>query len=82
MADREQSLASRGEMEQKPHRDMAGRVGQAHSGQGDLQKERDRSVKPVGTVGREVPDLSKEHNTEIAVEAGRKGGERQEESKH
>jgi hypothetical protein len=67
---------------EKPQRDMAGRVGQAHGGQGDLQKERERGVKPGGTVGRDVADLSKEHNTEIAVEAGRKGGERQEESKH
>ena len=79
MADREQSHASRRE---KPQRDMAGRVGQAHGGQGDLQKERERGVKPGGTVGRDVADLSKEHNTEIAVDAGRKGGERQEESKH
>ena len=31
-----------------------------------------RRAKSGGTVGREVPDQSKEHNTEIAVEAGRK----------
>ena len=54
MADREQSHASRRE---KPQRDMAGRVGQAHGGQGDLQKERERGVKPGGTVGRDVSDL-------------------------
>jgi hypothetical protein len=44
MADREQSHASTRE---KPQRDMAGRVGQAHGGQGDLQKVRERGVKPA-----------------------------------
>ncbi len=33
-------------------------------------------VEPGGTVGRTVPDESKEHHTEIAVEAGHKGGNR------
>ena len=31
-------------------------------------------VKAGGTVGRDVPDESKERHTEIAVEAGRKLG--------
>ena len=31
-------------------------------------------VKPGGTVGREIPEHSKAHDTEIAVEAGRHGG--------
>jgi hypothetical protein len=54
-------------MEQKPQREPGGKVGQSHGSQS--------SVKPGGTVGRDVPDESKEHHTEIAVEAGRKGGE-------
>jgi len=29
----------------------------------------------MGSVGRDEPDQSKERNTEIAVEAGRKGPE-------
>ena len=36
------------------------------------ERERGRQT----TVGRDVPDESKERHTEIAVEAGRKGGER------
>jgi hypothetical protein len=39
---------------------------------GTKQKpQRDRRIE----VGRDVPDESKERHTEIAVEAGRKGGE-------
>ena len=34
-------------------------------------RERERS----GTVGRDVPDESKERRTEVAVEAGKKGGQ-------
>lgn len=71
MADREQS--SKPEMEQKPQRDMAGKTGQSHVREGNLPQDRQRAVKPGGTVGRDVPDESKEHHTEIAVEAGRKG---------
>ncbi|HEU0155078.1 MAG TPA: hypothetical protein VFQ82_03340 [Stellaceae bacterium] len=52
-------------------RDMAETVGQRHGGSIERQQ-KERTVKPGGTVGREVPDQSKEHNTEIAVEAGRK----------
>lgn len=68
MADREQ----RG-MEQKPERDFTGVVGQSHGS--DLPKEQQSIGKPGGTVGREVPDESKEHHTEIAVEAGHEDGE-------
>ena len=35
----------------------------------EIGRERERS----GTVGRDVPDESKERHTEIAVEAGQKG---------
>ena len=60
MADQEKSQNSKGGMGQKPQRDDAGQ----------------RSKPPAGgTVGRDVPDHSKERNTEIAVEAGRTGGE-------
>jgi hypothetical protein len=50
-------------------------VGESHDGAGNHQKKDRQSVKPGGTVGRDVPDQSKEHNTEIAVEAGRKPGQ-------
>ena len=53
--------------DKKRQRDLAGTVGQAHGG-GHAESRAKRG----GTVGREVPDQSKEHNTEIAVEAGRK----------
>jgi hypothetical protein len=36
-------------------------------------------VKEDGSVGRDVPDQSKERNTEIAVEAGNKGDQRRDE---
>ena len=65
MADQEKPSQS-GTDEKRP-RDLAGKVGQAHGG-GHAESR----VKSGGTVGREVPDQSKEHNTEIAVEAGRK----------
>ncbi len=37
------------------------------------KSQRDIAGTTGGTVGRDVPDLSKERNTEIAVEAGKKG---------
>lgn len=74
MAEREQS--PKREMEQKSQRDMAGNVGERHGDQHNPQPDRQRGVKPGGTVGREVPDESKEHHTEIAVEAGHKGQHR------
>ena len=72
MADKDQSHASKRDIDKKPRHDTLGTVGQSHGGQADLGNERDHG-KSGGTVGRDVPDLSKEHNTEIAVEAGRKG---------
>lgn len=69
MADREQSRASEGGMNEKTQRDVAGK-GQPGGSQGDLLKNREQGVKPGGTVGRDIPDQSKEKNTEIAVEAG------------
>jgi general stress protein YciG len=39
------------------------------------RQERERARQTGKTVGRDVPDESKERHTEIAVEAGRKGGE-------
>jgi ferritin-like metal-binding protein YciE len=44
----------------------------AGGGQGGLSRG-ERAVGTGGTVGRTEPDLSKEHNTELAVEAGRRG---------
>jgi hypothetical protein len=41
---------------------------------GSRGQERQHGVKEYGSVGRDVPDQSKERNTEIAVEAGHKGG--------
>jgi hypothetical protein len=65
MADREQA--------QKPRPDTAG-TGTATSG--SRGQEREHGVKDIGSVGRDVADQSKEHNTEIAVEAGHKDGKR------
>ena len=44
-----------------------------HTTSGSKGEERDHGVKNQGSVGRDVPDESKEGNTEIAVEAGKKG---------
>jgi len=71
MADREQSHASKGGMAEKPQRDVGGARTSGSKGE-----ERDHGVRDVGSVGRDEPDHSKERNTEIAVEAGHKGGER------
>lgn len=70
MADQEQSRISRREMEPKVRRDMTGKIGERHGSEENLQHARQSDVKPGGTVGRDVPDESKEHHTEIAVEAG------------
>ena len=78
MADREQSQTSKREMDQKPQRDVAGTSQQTGS-QSAVDKEHEHGIKSGGTVGREVPDLSKEKNTEIAIEAGHTGGERRDE---
>ncbi len=76
MADREQSYTAKPGMDEKRQRDNAGKGGQTGGANADLLNNRDRNVKPGGTVGRGVPDQSFEHNTEIAVEAGRKGERR------
>ena len=70
MADREQAHTSKREMDKKPQHDAGGTRTSGSKGE-----ERDHGVRNVGSVGRDVPDRSKERNTEIAVEAGRKGGE-------
>ena len=47
---------------------------QTHHPTGGMKNKPQRDQKIE--VGRDVPDESKERHTEIAVEAGRKGGER------
>jgi hypothetical protein len=59
MADREQTQSSK--------RDMAGTTTSGSKGE-----ERQHGVKSPRSVGRDVADQSKEKNTEIAVEAGRR----------
>lgn len=78
MADREQSHTSQRETAHRVPNDAAGRVGESHGSSDHRHKEGERAVKPGGTVGRQTPDRSKEHNTEIAVEAGRHGAEHRE----
>ncbi|MGA7263479.1 MAG: hypothetical protein WA709_04980 [Stellaceae bacterium] len=74
MAGREQSQTSKRGTDEKPQRDIAGG---GHTTSGSKGEERAHGVKNQGSVGRDVPDESKERNTEIAVEAGHKGpGER------
>ena len=70
MADREQSQTSKRGMDEKPQRDLAGK---GHQTSGSKGEERQHGVKNLGSVGRDVPDESKERNTEIAVDAGHKG---------
>jgi hypothetical protein len=41
------------------------------------RKPREHHVERRGIVGNDIPDESKERHTEIAVEAGNKGTERQ-----
>ena len=78
MVDQRQSHGPQGGMGEKPQ----GGIGGASQTSGSLGQERQHGVKDMGSVGRDVPDQSKEHNTEIAVEAGhkdeagRKDGER------
>ena len=68
MADREHPHTSKLGMAEKSQRHMAGKGGQ------DAFKERQYGAKRGGTVGREIPDQSKERNTEIAVDVGHKVG--------
>ena len=70
MVDQRQSLGPQGGMGEKPQ----GGVGGASQTSGSLGQERQHGVKDMGSVGRDVPDQSKERNTEIAVEAGHKDG--------
>jgi hypothetical protein len=65
MADRERSHSSGPERDEKRQQGM---VGARHDG-GHHDKQGRARVQPGGPVGREVPDQSKEQNTEIAVEA-------------
>ena len=67
MADREQSHTSQSGMDEKPQPKPG--TGQKTS---DLIKGH-QSIPKDASVGRDIPDVSKEMNTEIAVEAGRKG---------
>lgn len=67
MAGQEQSPTPKPGMEEKP------RGGTQTSG--SKGQERQHGVKEeYGSVGRDVPDQSKERNTEIAVETGHKDG--------
>ncbi len=75
MADLEKSQNPKPGMDEKLRRDIPGKGGQAGGEQGDLLKGRQPAGNSGGTVGRDVPDESKERHTEIAVEAGHKGGE-------
>ncbi len=72
MADQHQSQTPKGGIREKPQRDVAGGGTQTSGSRG---QEREHGVKNIGSVGRDVPDQSKEKNTEIAVEAGHKDGE-------
>lgn len=74
MADQEQSHTARRGTEKAP-RETTGMVGERHGSEGNLPPARQAGIKPGGTVGRDVPDESKERHTEIAVEAGRTGGQ-------
>ncbi len=49
---------------------------QSHTSERGMNErpQRDHGVKTGGTVGRDIPDESKERHTEIAVEAGRRYG--------
>ena len=77
MADREQSHTSKRGMDEKPQRDVAGTRTSGSQGE-----EREHGVRDIGSVGRDMPDQSKERNTEIAVEAGHKGpGERRDDKR-
>jgi hypothetical protein len=59
-------------MREKPQRDVAGAGTQTSGSKG---QEREHGVKNMGSVGRDVPDQSKEKNTEMPVEAGHKDGQ-------
>lgn len=70
MAGREQSQSSKRGMDEKPQHEVDSRKGRTSGSKGE---EREHGVRSSGSPGRDVPDQSKERNTEIAVEAGHKG---------
>jgi len=72
VAGREQSPTPNRGMEEKP-RNVGGTQTSGSKGE-----ERQHGVKEQDSVGRDVLDQSKERNTEIAVEAGDKNGDRHE----
>jgi hypothetical protein len=71
MADQRQTQGPKSGISEKPQRGAGG----ATQTSGSKGQESEHGVKEMGSVGRDVPDQSKERNTEIAVEAGRKDGE-------
>jgi hypothetical protein len=71
MADREQAHRASSGMTEKPRRDTADKMDWMREGE-----QHRTDLQPGGTVGRTVPDESKEHHTDIAIEAGRRAGER------
>jgi hypothetical protein len=74
MADQRQSPRPQDGMSGNPERGLGG----ATQTSGSKGQERLHGVKEMGSVGRDVPDESKERHTEIAVEAGHKSGEHRE----
>ena len=74
MADQRQSPKSQDGMSGKP---QSGIGGATHTS-GSKGQERLHGVTEMGSVGRDVPDESKERHTEIAVEAGHKNHEHRE----
>jgi general stress protein YciG len=78
MTDRSQSDDLKRGIREKLQPDMAVKSSQTDVGRSHIMEDRKRSGTTGRIVGRDVPDESKERHTEIAVEAGRKGGERRE----
>jgi hypothetical protein len=74
MADQRQPPNPQDGMSEKPKSGLGG----ATQTSGSRGQEHLHGVKNMGSVGRDVPDQSKERNTEIAVEAGHKNGEHRE----
>ena len=58
--------------DEKPRPESAHQSG---GGQAQSRQEGERNGIVGRTVGRDVPDESKERHTEVAVEAGKKGGQ-------
>jgi hypothetical protein len=74
MGDQRQSDNPQGGMVEQPQHGVGG----ATQTSGSKGQERQHGVKDMGSIGQDVPDQSKERNTEIAVEAGHKDGEHRE----